>query len=196
MNQSKKLLVLPLGAFLLLSAPAAVADETTTVIEQSGVMGVKSANVYAPKYKQRIKTYTEQIEMGAAKGWLTAEEVERFKKGLGELTTLEAGVEAKGYQKSDVDDLDKQFTKFNMEFTAAANKPAQAATPSPSAPAASSNDKAEVTGVAGVKSGGTTAGAATKTKTSTSAIKATSKGKAVTAKAKTSTKGQAKNKKP
>lgn len=192
MNQSSKALLLPLGAFVLLSgAHCASAQESTTVIEQRGVMGVKSANVFAPKYKQRIKTYTEQIEMGATKGWLTAPEVEQFKKQLADLTTLEAAAEAKGYQKADVDDLDKQFTRFNMDFTAASNKPKPAETTS-TAPAT----KTETSASGGVKSGGTTTGGEAKTSVTTTGAKPVPKGKTATGKSKASAKIQSKSKKP
>lgn len=95
---------------------------SVTTVEQSGVMGFKSSNKVNYKYKERLKTYAEQIDMGQTKGWLTAEEVSQFKTELARLNALEAEVSGKGYQKAQVDDLEKQVTKFNMDLTAAANK--------------------------------------------------------------------------
>lgn len=96
-----------------------------------GYGGVKDSNVFSPKYKERIATYTDQIEMGATKGWLTPAEVESFKKRLEGLKELEASAAAKGWVKADVDEVDKQFTKFNMDFSAAGNKQPAVTTPTP-----------------------------------------------------------------
>lgn len=96
-------------------------------IEQSGVMGVRSANVFRPKYRERLKTYSEQIEMGVAKGWLTSEEGQHFKKEHARLDALEAEVSSHGFPKAELDNLERQFTQFNIDLHKASNKPASAA---------------------------------------------------------------------
>lgn len=108
-----------------------------------GYGGVKDSNVFSPKYKERIATYTDQIEMGATKGWLTPAEVESFKKRLEGLKELEASAAAKGWVKADVDEVDKQFTKFNMDFSAAGNKQPAATTPTKSAEGSTSTSFAK-----------------------------------------------------
>lgn len=97
-------------------------SSTTTTVEQSGVMGVKSANKVNYKYKERLKNYVEQVDMGLTRGWLTADDGAKFKKELERLNALEATVSKNGYVKAEVDNLEKQVTKFNMDLTAAANK--------------------------------------------------------------------------
>lgn len=113
---------------------------SSEVVEQSGVMGFRHANKFVPKYKERISTYHHQMELGLSKGWLSRQDAEHFGKELERLTALEATVSGAGWQKQDVDDLDKQFTKFNKDFTDAAQKKpvtAPAITAAPPAPAAS-----------------------------------------------------------
>lgn len=115
-----------------ISAQGTVSTETT--IETRGV-GFKGANVFNPKYKERIGTYTEQIEMGRTKGWLTAQEVEQFSARLEGMKKAEADAAASGWIKADVDAIDKLFTQFNMDLHKASNKPAPAATTTPAASA-------------------------------------------------------------
>lgn len=97
-----------------------------TTIETRGV-GFKGANVFNPKYKERIGTYAEQIEMGQNKGWLTPAEVTEFKSRLEGMKQQEAAAAAKGWVKSDIDAIDKVFTQFNIDLTKATNKPASSA---------------------------------------------------------------------
>ncbi len=110
-------------------------NESSEVVEQSGVMGFRKSNKFVPKYKERIETYKGQIALGQKAGWLSADDAEKFTRELGRLTELEAAVCAKNYVKPDIDDLDKQFTKFNMEFSnAGQKKPAPASTSSAATP--------------------------------------------------------------
>lgn len=105
---------------------------STEVVEESGVAGFRHSNKFAPKYKERIQTYKGQIALGLKNGWLSAEDGEKFSKELARLTELEAAVAAKNFSKPEIDDLDKQFTKFNMEFSnAGQKKSAPAATSAP-----------------------------------------------------------------
>ncbi|MBY0549405.1 MAG: hypothetical protein K2W95_19170 [Candidatus Obscuribacterales bacterium] len=115
------------------SSGSSSSTSSTEVVEQSGMAGFRHSNKFVPKYKERIQTYRMQIEMGISKGWLSHEDSEKFSKELGRLAALEATVAEKNYSnKADIDDLDKQFTKFNMEFTnAAQKKPAPATTAAP-----------------------------------------------------------------
>ncbi|MBX9685914.1 MAG: hypothetical protein K2X27_04380 [Candidatus Obscuribacterales bacterium] len=114
------------------------------VVEQSGVMGIRQSNKKAFKYKERLSTYAEQLEMGLNKGWLTADEVQNFKTQLSALNELEKKVSANGYQADELSDLEKKVTKFNMDLTAAANKPAKSTTSAqPATPAAVSSAKTQ-----------------------------------------------------
>ncbi len=158
MNKQANRVLASIGFVLCLTvvpAPAFAQEgttSTTTTVETRGV-GFKGANVFNPKYKERIATYKEQIQMGANKGWLTPADVETFTKRLNELTELEAAVAAKGWQKADVDDIDKQFTKFNMDFSNAGNK----STPPPAASTAvDSEDSPPAAKPAGTVSDGST----------------------------------------
>lgn len=110
------------------SSGSTSSTSSSEVIEQSGVAGFRHSNKFAPKYKERIQTYKGQIELGLKNGWLSAEDGEKFSKELVRLTDLEAAAAAKNYSKPEIDDLDKQFTKFNMEFSNAGQKKSAPAT--------------------------------------------------------------------
>lgn len=90
-------------------------------------VGFKGSNVFDPKYKQRLKNYAEQIEMGMTRGWLTPEQGARFKTELERLTKLESAVSAAGYPKDQLDDLEKQVTQFNIDLTSTGSQ--QSASP-------------------------------------------------------------------
>lgn len=115
------------------SGASAVSSETS--VESSGVRGVAGANKFVPKFRQRLDTYREQIQMGETKGWLTADEVARFRQEHARLEELEDKTRTGGYQKADVDNLEAQITKFNGDLHKASNKPAAAAAPPASPPA-------------------------------------------------------------
>src|SRR5438105_4481947 len=57
---------------------------------------------YAFKYKQRFDTYSGQIEMGVAKGWLTAAQADTFKTRLAELRSVESAASHNGYADADI----------------------------------------------------------------------------------------------
>jgi hypothetical protein len=111
------------------------AGSSETIIERKGVMGVKGSNVFRPKYRERLKTYAEQIEMGTTKGWLTAEEGERFKKELARLDSLEVEASKHGWPKAEVDNVERAFTQFNIDLHKASNKPANPTPARTAAPA-------------------------------------------------------------
>lgn len=106
------------------SPTASQAGSSEVTLERKGVMGVRSSNVFRPKYRERLRTYAEQIEMGTSRGWLTAEEGERFKKELARLDSLEAEAGKHGWPKAELDNVERAFTQFNIDLHTASNKPA------------------------------------------------------------------------
>lgn len=158
MSRISKMLAATLGLLVStnLLAPlcaSAQSSSSEVTVETRGV-GFKNANVFNPKYKERIGTYEEQIQMGITKGWLTAAEAEQFKTRLEGMKKQEADFAAKGWVKADVDVIDKVFTQFNMDLHKASNKPA--------ASAASSSSSSSTTTA---KPADTVAGGETKTAT-------------------------------
>ena len=85
---------------------------------------------YAPKYKERINTYEGQITTALSKGWLTPAAGQKFKDRLSELKTMEATANANGYPKAELDKVEKAFSQFNIDLTAAEQTPANAASKS------------------------------------------------------------------
>jgi len=97
------------------SASSSSSSSTTTEATIKG---------YAFKYKQRFDNYSEQIEMGVTKGWLTAAQADAFKTRLAELRSVESAAGHSGYPDADVAKLDKMTTKFNEDLSSASSKPA------------------------------------------------------------------------
>ena len=115
------------------------AEETvlqrTTVIESTGRSGPGSTSVsvtavktYSLKFKERLSNLSKQTETAKTKGWITEAEYANFNSEIARLTTLEAKVEAAGFPKPDLDDLEKQITKLNSDLSTASNKPKTSAT--------------------------------------------------------------------
>lgn len=107
------------------SSSSGTSSSSSQTVETKGVMGIKNANKFAFKYKERLATYAEQIEMGLNKGWLTAEEVQAFKSELARLVELEKTARQKEFPQDLLNDLERQVSKFNIDLTKAANKPAK-----------------------------------------------------------------------
>lgn len=97
--------------------------------------GVKDANVFAAKYKERLKNWREQIELGLSRGFLQPADADKYKAWLDQLTAQDAEFSAKGYPKPETDDMEQKFNAFNVDFTNAMQpKPAPASTtPAPKA---------------------------------------------------------------
>lgn len=91
--------------------------------------GSTQANVFAPKYKERLKAWSEQITMGKEKGWLTVEEIERFTADHGRLTEVHASLESQNYPKAETDAMEQKFNAFNVLLSQAMSKPAPNAVP-------------------------------------------------------------------
>lgn len=88
----------------------------TESVEMSG-----QVKAFSPKYKERIKTYEGQIDTALSKGWLTPDLGQKFRGRLDELKKMEANTSANGYPKSELDNVDKAFSQFNIDLTAAEN---------------------------------------------------------------------------
>jgi hypothetical protein len=112
--------------------PVAICQE----IESSSRSSSSSSEImvekkgYAFKYRQRLHDWSEQINTGLVKGWLTPADAQKMRERLSQLRSLEAAVQAKGYPKPELDDMEKQFTQFNIDLSHASEpKPAATANP-------------------------------------------------------------------
>lgn len=101
------------------SAPAPESGSSSSSSYYFRGHGVKDSNVYAPKYKQRLQNWREQLAMGLEKGFLKPEDGARFNLVLDHLTTLEAEVAGKNYPKPELDAMEQEFNAFNVDFTRA-----------------------------------------------------------------------------
>jgi hypothetical protein len=104
--------------------PGSGSDTSSALYQSRGAVGAKGANVFAPKYRERINTYSEQINLGISKGWLSPENAEHFKSELARLSALESEATAHQYAQPYLDNVEKEFTQYNIEFTKATNAPA------------------------------------------------------------------------
>ena len=98
--------------------PVKVAPGTTTTEYRRGVQ-FKGANVFDPKYNERISNLDKQISTGLAKGWLTSDQANKFRARLAEIKKLNATLEAQKYPKDRTDTLEKLVTKFNSDLSTA-----------------------------------------------------------------------------
>jgi lysophospholipase L1-like esterase len=78
---------------------------------------------FAFKYSERLKNWGEQIDTGVTKNWLTADEAQTFKTRLEQLRQLNQAVSDKGYARADLDDMEKQFSQYNIDLSHALDKP-------------------------------------------------------------------------
>ena len=61
--------------------------------------------------------------MGLEKGWLSPDSGEHFKSELDRLSGLETEATAHNWEKPYLDNVEKQFTQYNIDFTKATNAP-------------------------------------------------------------------------
>jgi len=131
-----------LASALVTTTPEALAQSTSSeVTEVTRGVGFRQTNKFEFKYKERIKTYEDQIQMGLKRGWLSSEDAEIFTSRLAKLKEMEASVSANNYPKPALDNLEQEITKFNKEFSDAGQK--QKSTPV-TTPAAVESTKAPV----------------------------------------------------
>lgn len=102
---------------------------------QPGVSGFEDVTVFAPKYRERLVNYTEQIQTGLEKGWLNQTQANHVDNEIDRLRRLEADVAAKQYALPGRDTLEKEMTTFNIELTNAQNGTAGKAIVTSSKPA-------------------------------------------------------------
>jgi hypothetical protein len=81
-----------------------------------------AVKTYSLKFKERLNNLRQQNDTALSKGWITADEKANFSAEIDRLTALEAKVEAAGFPKPDLDDLEKQVTKLNADLSTASNK--------------------------------------------------------------------------
>lgn len=134
MTDIKRISLALLAPLMVFSMPVAgQAEDTvikrTTVIEGTsrGTPNAASLSViqiksYSLKFKERLKNIRQQNDTALSKGWITADEHTKFNGEVDRLTSVEATVEAAGFPKADLDDLEKQVTKLNADLSTASNK--------------------------------------------------------------------------
>lgn len=118
-------------------ALSAVAQGSSSSSESSSYQrgyGSTQANVFAPKYRQRLQNWTEQMVTGRERGWLTDTEIERFTAEHARLAALNLSMESQNYPKAETDSMEKQFSAFNVLLTQAMSKPVTTAAPSATTP--------------------------------------------------------------
>lgn len=134
MTDIKRVSLALLAPLMIASLPlAGQAEDTiikrTTVIEgtsrgtpNAASLAVITIKQYSLKFKERLKNLRQQNDTALSKGWINADEHTRFTTEVDRLTSLEATVEAAGFPKADLDDLEKQVTKLNSDLSTASTK--------------------------------------------------------------------------
>jgi hypothetical protein len=150
--------VLLFGAF---TAVAANAQMTGGASSSSSTTTEATIKGYAFKYKEKFDTYSQQIEMGISKGWLTSAQAETFKTRLNELRSVESAASHNNYPDADIAKLDKMTTKFNADLSSASTTKAPATA---SGDGAKSDDSTSASATAVTKKQTTTKTSAKSTK--------------------------------
>ncbi|QQR57347.1 MAG: hypothetical protein IPG59_20590 [Candidatus Melainabacteria bacterium] len=145
-------------------AQSSSSSSSSSSSEVTRGVGFRQTNKFEFKYKERIKTYEDQIQMGLKRGWLSSADAEIFSSRLLKLKEMEASVSANGYPKAELDTLEQEITKFNKEFSDAGQKTKTVTAPSVAPTAAPQATPAVSPGTAPSKSNAAATKTATKTK--------------------------------
>ncbi len=134
MTDIKRVSLALLAPLMIVSMPiAGKAEDTvikrTTIIEgtsrgtpNAASLALITIKQYSLKFKERLKNLRQQNDTALSKGWINADEHTRFNTEVDRLTSVEARVEAAGFPKPDLDDLEKQVTKLNSDLSTASTK--------------------------------------------------------------------------
>lgn len=85
---------------------------TTTITEQL---------IKSPNFDRRLSNMKDQINLGASRGWLTSGELAHLNSEHDRLASLLRSYQAGGLTNTEIDDLEKQFTRFNQLIAADLN---------------------------------------------------------------------------
>lgn len=129
-------LILSILAISTASIPALSQSSSSSESYYRGP-GSNAANVFVPKYNERLRNWSDQISKAQANRWLTADEVQHFLAEHSRLSVLNKTLEAKNYPKAETDALEQQFNAFNVSLSKAMNKTASGTAPNatPAVPA-------------------------------------------------------------
>jgi hypothetical protein len=73
------------------------------------------------RFAQRIKHIQEQIDMGQSKGWLTEEQVAKFKADFAKINEMEQEWQRKGCPQAEEEPVEKQVTAVHHYLHEAIN---------------------------------------------------------------------------
>lgn len=168
MTDIKRVSMALLAPLIIVSSPlSAQAEDTvierTTVIETTGKAPAGSSSIsleatksYSLKFKQRLNDLTTQNDTAQSKGWITADEHSKLAAEVERLKGIEAKIEAAGFPKADVDDLEKQVTKLNADLSTASNKQPKSTAPTSSTTSTKATAAAKKTAAGDTKTKTTT----------------------------------------
>ena len=69
-----------------------------------------------PKYTKRLELMLEQIDLGESKGMMSSARASQLRAEQSSLVQYASEVRQNGFQRSQLDNLDKQLTAFNAEI--------------------------------------------------------------------------------
>lgn len=87
------------------------------------------------RFSERIRHIQEQIDMGQSKGWLTADEVAKFKGEYDKEAAMEQDWQSKGCPDSGIEPLEKEVTATHHFLHAAIARGSEKALATSTAPA-------------------------------------------------------------
>ncbi|MBY0357536.1 MAG: hypothetical protein K2W82_05995 [Candidatus Obscuribacterales bacterium] len=120
---------------IIRQAPAVVPEYTTTVTRQTTVVPtvnevivpsrvsrtIESSTITAenrlPDYLRRITLMKEQVDLGIAKGWLSAGQADLYKSRLVTLSSMQDDLSAHAFNQVLANELERQLTALNIDIT-------------------------------------------------------------------------------
>lgn len=120
---------------IIQQAPAVVPEYTTTVTRRT--ISVPTVNEIVvpsrvsrtfetstitsenrlPDYLRRITLMKEQVDLGIAKGWLSAAQADLYKSRLVSLSSMQDDLSAHAFNQALANELERQLTALNIDIT-------------------------------------------------------------------------------
>ncbi|MFN8658212.1 MAG: hypothetical protein U0105_17895 [Candidatus Obscuribacterales bacterium] len=69
-----------------------------------------------PNFAQRLANMLDQINLGESRGWLTSDETSMLKSKQASLASEEVAARTDGYSRTEIDNLERELTAFNIEI--------------------------------------------------------------------------------
>lgn len=130
-------------ATLLLTVAAGLSVGATPVLADMNQPITYKWTANKARFSDRIRHIQEQIDMGQSKGWLTADQVAKFKAEYDKEVAMEQDWQSKGCPDSGIEPLEKEVTATHHFLHAAIARGSEKATTTTAAAPTTKTTKAK-----------------------------------------------------